>query len=160
MGFDVGAIIGNMLMAYLSQPGHEKTPGDRQAYQAHLLLQTESLWDTFQYTFSQLWRDHVADARGGGIYQPRLNVDAPDLLQRAIERRLTAIWNQALGFAGSKIIRRILGLAHVEDFEAITNPDLRARCEANALQLARDLLVQRSGFTDMKTVIDAAVRYA
>jgi 5-methylthioribose kinase len=159
MGFDVGAIIGNMLMAYLSQPGHEKTPGDRQAYQAYLLVQTQALWDTFEHTFSQLWRDHVADGRGG-IYQPRLNVDAPDLLQRAIEARLTAIWSQALGFAGSKIIRRILGLAHVEDFEAIANQDLRARCEANALQLARDLLVQRSGFTDMNTVIDAAMRYA
>jgi len=160
MGFDVGAIIGNMLMAYLSQPGHEKTPGDRQDYQAYLLVQTQALWDTFQRTFSQLWRDHVAAARGGGIYQPRLNVDAPDLLQRAIEARLTAIWNQAIGFAGSKIIRRILGLAHVEDFEAIANPDLRARCEGNALQLARDLLVQRGGFTDIKTVIDATVRYA
>lgn len=159
MGFDIGAIIGNLLIAYLSQPGHEKTPGERRAFQAYLLAQTQSLWETFRHTFSQLWRDHVADARGGGIYQPRLNVDTPDLLQRAIDARLSAIWDQALGFAGSKIIRRIIGLAHVEDFEAIADPDQRARCEANALRLARDLLVQRSGFSDMKAVIDATVRY-
>jgi 5-methylthioribose kinase len=160
MGFDIGAIIGNMLIAYLSQPGHEKKSGDRRAYQAQLLAQTQTLWETFQRTFSQLWREHVADARRGGIYQPRLNVDAPDLLRRAIDARLAAIWDQALGFAGSKIIRRIVGLAHVEDFEAIANPDLRANCEGKALRLARDLLVQRSSFTDMKTLIDAALRYA
>jgi 5-methylthioribose kinase len=160
MGFDVGAIIGNLLIAYLSQPGHEKTSGDRQAYQAYLLAQTQSLWDTFQHSFSQLWREHLSDAHAGGIYQPRLNIDAPDLLQTAIDVRLTAIWNQALGFAGSKIIRRIVGLAHVEDFEAIADPDLRARCEASALRLARDLLVQRGSFNDMNTLIDAAPRYA
>jgi 5-methylthioribose kinase len=158
MGFDIGAIIGNLLIAYLSQPGHEKTAGHRRAYQAYLLAQTQTLWDTFQKTFSQLWRDHLADACGG-IYQPRLNVDAPDLLQRAIDARLAAIWQQALGFGGSKIIRRIVGLAHVEDFEAIASADVRARCEGSALRLARDLLVQRNSFTDMKTVIDAATRY-
>jgi 5-methylthioribose kinase len=160
MGFDVGAIIGNMLIAYLAQPGHETVAGDRRAYQGHLLDQTQSLWQTFQHTFSELWRGHLADAHAGSIYQPRLNLDAPELLQRAIDARLTAIWQQALGFAGSKMIRRIVGLAHVEDFEAIANPELRARCETSALQLARDLLVQRSSFTDMKTVIDAARRYA
>jgi 5-methylthioribose kinase len=159
MGFDIGAIIGNMLIAYLSQPGHENTSGDRQAYQAYLLAQTQSLWETFQRTFSQLWRQHAADGCGS-IYQPRLSVDTPDLLQPAINARLGAIWSQALGFAGSKIIRRIVGLAHVEDFEAIADPDLRASCEANALQLARDLLVQRSSFASMNSLIDAARRYA
>jgi 5-methylthioribose kinase len=160
MGFDVGAIIGNLLIAYLSQPGHEKTSGDRRAYQAYLLAQTQSLWDTFQHCFAQLWREHLTDAPAGGIYQSRLNTDAPDLLQAAIEVRLAVIWNQALGFAGSKIIRRIVGLAHVEDFEAIADPDLRARCEASALRLARDLLVQRGSFSDMNALIVAAPLYA
>jgi 5-methylthioribose kinase len=159
MGFDVGAIIGNMLVAYLSQPGHEKISGDRQAYQGYLLAQTQSLWETFQRTFSQLWRQHAADGCGS-IYQPRLSVDPPDLLQPAIDARLAAIWSQALGFAGSKIIRRIVGLAHVEDFEAIVDADLRAQCEGNALRLARDLLVERGSFASMNSLVDAARGYA
>lgn len=159
IGFDVGAIIGNMLIAYLSQPGHENTPGDRRPYQAYLVAQTQSLWETFQHSFSQLWREHMSDAIAGGIYQPRLIVDAPDLLQRAIDARLAAIWEQALGFAGSKIIRRIVGLAHVEDFEAIADQDLRARCEGNAVRLARELLIERRRFPDMKTLIEAAAHH-
>lgn len=160
MGFDVGAIIGNMLIAFLSQRGHERIPGERQAYRSYLLAQTQSLWETFQRTFSQLWRERATDARGGSIYQPRLNLDAADLLQPAIDARLSAIWSQALGFAGSKMIRRVVGLAHVEDFEAIADPELRARCEGNAVRLARDLLVQRSSFASMQSLIDAARGHA
>jgi 5-methylthioribose kinase len=163
MGFDIGAIIGNLLMAYLSQPGHESTPGERRSHQAYLLAQAQILWDTFRACFAQLWRDSAAGAAGaggGGIYQPRLNVDTPDLLPMAIDTRLRAIWGHALGFAGSKMIRRIVGLAHVEDFESIADRDVRAACETNVLRLARDLLVNRGSYEDMSRVIDAAKQYA
>ncbi|MEA2808431.1 MAG: 5-methylthioribose kinase, partial [Rhodospirillaceae bacterium] len=52
--------------------------------------------------------------------------------------------------------RRILGLAHVEDLESIAQPDLRAECEKRALKLARALMVEGQGFTDIKAVSDAA----
>jgi 5-methylthioribose kinase len=160
MGFDVGAIIGNLLIAYLSQPGHETTAGDRRSYRDYLLAQAQALWETFQDCFARLWRERVAGAPGGDIYQPRLNVDAPDLIQMAIDARLGAIWSDALGFAGCKIIRRIVGLAHVEDFEGIEDRDVRAACEGNALRLARDLLVNRAGYPGIKALIDAVKQYA
>jgi 5-methylthioribose kinase len=160
MGFDIGALIGNLLMAYLSQPGHERVPGERRSHQAYLLAQAQILWDTFSASFAQLWRRSVAGASGGSIYQPRLNVDAPDLLPMAIDTRLRAVWEHALGFAGSKMIRRIVGLAHVEDFESIADPDVRAACEGNVLRLARDLLLNRGDYQDMSRVIDAAKGYA
>jgi 5-methylthioribose kinase len=160
MGFDVGAIIGNLLMAYLSQPGHERAPGERHAYQAWLLAEAQILWDTFQRSFAQLWRAGAAGAGDGGIYQPRLHTDAPELLPMAIDARLRAIWGQAMGFAGSKMIRRIVGLAHVEDFESIADPDVRAACEGKVLRLARDLLVNRGDYPDMIRLLDAVKQYA
>jgi len=160
MGFDVGAIIGNLIMAYLSQPGHERVPGERHSYQAWVLAEAHILWDTFQRCFAQLWRAGVAGAGAGGIYQPRLNVDAPQLLPMAIDARLRALWGQAMGFAGSKMIRRIVGLAHVEDFESIADPDVRAGCEGKVLRLARDLLVNRGDYPDMNRLIDAVKQHA
>ena len=56
------------------------------------------------------------------------------------------LFGEALGFAGCKMTRRILGLAHVEDLESIVNPDLRADCEKRALKLARALMVEGQGF--------------
>ncbi|HEY6452043.1 MAG TPA: S-methyl-5-thioribose kinase [Steroidobacteraceae bacterium] len=160
MGFDVGAILGNLLMAYLSQPGHEKQPGERVPYGTYLLAQTQLLWDTFQQSFSTLWRERSAAQPGGELYQPRLEVDAPELRALAIGARLASIWEDALGFAGCKIIRRIAGLAHVEDFEAIGDGDRRADCERNALQLARALLVERQRYADMEALLEAVRQLA
>ena len=159
MGFDIGAIIGNLLMAYLAQPGHERLREEREPYGSYILDQLQGLWATFRGTFAQLWRQRRIDPADGGVYQPRLYVDAPDLLPLAIDSRLAAIWRQSLGFAGSEMIRRIAGLAHVAEFEAIANADVRAACERNAIDLARDLLLRRAGYTSVHDVIAAARQY-
>jgi 5-methylthioribose kinase len=61
-----------------------------------------------------------------------------------------------LGFAGCKMIRRILGFAHVLDFDAIEDPSRRAACEARALGLARRLLTHPTEFRSIDAVIEAA----
>jgi 5-methylthioribose kinase len=48
--------------------------------------------------------------------------------------------------------RRILGLAHVEDLESIKDLDSRARCERCALNLARQLMSDRSSITSIAAV--------
>ena len=40
MGFDTGALIANLILAYLSQIGHETAPGGRDAHRAWILGQT------------------------------------------------------------------------------------------------------------------------
>ena len=54
------------------------------------------------------------------------------------------------------MIRRILGLAHVEDLEAIGNRQVRAVCETNALALARGLVLDASSFGHVNQVTAAA----
>jgi 5-methylthioribose kinase len=78
------------------------------------------------------------------------------LRERAIMLRLQAIWGQAVGFAACKMIRRILGLAHVEDFESISDPELRAGCEREAVGLARDMLLNRGAYVTVEALIRAA----
>lgn len=51
--------------------------------------------------------------------------------------------------------RRIVGVAHVEDFESISEPSKRAACERRALELAKLLLKQRRNFTSISQVISA-----
>ena len=58
-------------------------------------------------------------------------------------------------FAGAKIIRRILGLAHNIDFEWIEDKALRAACEARALRLGRELMVNTASFSSIGAVTDA-----
>ncbi|XP_028781193.1 uncharacterized protein LOC114737435 [Neltuma alba] len=43
------------------------------------------------------------------------------------------LFHDSLGFGAAKMIRRIVGVAHVEDFESITDASKRATCERRAL---------------------------
>ena len=61
-----------------------------------------------------------------------------------------------MGFAGCKMARRIVGVAHVADFTSIADVDMRAKCERRALKFGRRLLVHASTFSSIDAVIVAA----
>jgi len=49
--------------------------------------------------------------------------------------------------------RRIVGVAHVEDFESITDASKRATCEQQALDLAKMVLKERKKFQSIDEVV-------
>ena len=57
------------------------------------------------------------------------------------------------------IDRRILGVAHVEDFESIADAAKRATCERRALNLAKMLLKERRKFDGIAEIISAIRQY-
>ena len=140
MAFDVGMALANFWMSFFSQRGHEKG-GDRAGMRDHLIATIEEAWSVFREEFSTLWRSE----RTGILYQRTLFEDQGDLLasEQALDHVMHAIFEDMLGFAGVECHRRILGLAHNADFEAIEDLDLRASCEAKALRFGRHILVNR-----------------
>ena len=153
LSFDVGILLGNFFMTYFAQAGVPSTEGGS-GHDGYLVAQAHAVWRTFVHEFAALWRAERRAGVGGALFAARLYVDAPALLDAAIERRLAVIWTQALGFAGCEMIRRIVGLAHVEDFEAIANVAVRAACERCAVDFARELLLHRSRYSSMEIVLD------
>lgn len=147
IGFDVGMILANFWMAHLALPGQRPEAGEDD----WLLDQAEVLWTGFAARFADHWRTSATE----GALHALARQDA-DLREAAIARRLDAIWQDALGFAGCEIIRRILGLAHVADFASIVDEAVRAECERRALLLGRDLLVDRGAFPGVAAVSRAA----
>jgi 5-methylthioribose kinase len=139
MGFDVGAVIANLLLGYFSQEGHS-TPADRRSgYEEWLLEVTEEVWNRFVEKFLALWRGHAAgDAYPAALFE---DIASREALEEERQRTIRRLYQDTLGFAAAKMIRRILGLAHVIDLERIGDPDRRAVCELRALRLARDLMV-------------------
>jgi 5-methylthioribose kinase len=139
IGFDVGMLIANFLMAHLSQPGHEARAGDRSGQQDWLLAVVEGIWETFVAEFSHLWRTE----RRGILYQASLFEDQGHALasEQALSDVIGRIWVDTVGFCGVEMHRRILGLAHNADFERIADEGRRAACEARALAMGRQLMV-------------------
>jgi 5-methylthioribose kinase len=70
------------------------------------------------------------------------------------------LFEDTLAFGGLKMIRRILGLAHVEDLESIADPARRAICERKALRLGRALVVGGAKFSGVADLIEAALQTA
>ncbi|CAM9154564.1 unnamed protein product, partial [Chrysoparadoxa australica] len=133
MGFDLGAIIGNLLLAYCSQRHHSKAGSE---YPEWLLQQVEQLYESFKEKFLGLWASQ--ELRGGYVFST-LTLTTKELGE-AQEVYMRQVLRDSLGFAGAKMIRRIIGIAHVEDFESIQDDGLRAPCELHALEIAQALV--------------------
>jgi len=156
IGFDLGAFFGNLLLNWYSQPGHSTPNDDRVVYQEWILRQAKIFWETFRRSFLALWNEDAA----GDVF-PAVMFSSPEdiaALQSARNAFLDSLFSDMLGFGACKMIRRILGFAHVIDFECIQDAALRADCEAGALAMAHMLLTHPEQFHSVDDVIDAVPR--
>ncbi|MEZ5670730.1 MAG: S-methyl-5-thioribose kinase [Alphaproteobacteria bacterium] len=156
MGFDVGAVIGNLLINYFAQDGHATADDPRDAYQAWVLQTVRDVWTGFAAKFAALWETD----RTGGAYPRALFEDAGDrdALRAARRAYMAALYRDTLRFGAAKMIRRILGFAHNIDLDWIADADMRALCETRCLRLARAMLVEPQRFGSIDVLTDAAVR--
>ena len=154
MGFDIGAVIANLLMAYLASAGHERSPGERQVFEAWVLETVENVWNEFARKFLELWRTQA----GGDAYPRTLFEGEAGAARLEAERQayMARLFQDTVGFSAAKIIRRILGLAHNIDFELIEDPKRRAICEARSLRLARAMMVDTGSFPTIGSVTKVA----
>ncbi|MGP1397088.1 MAG: S-methyl-5-thioribose kinase [Inquilinaceae bacterium] len=154
MGFDIGAVLGNLLINYFSQDGHATRDDPRADYQAWVLETVEAVWTGFREKFLALWRTQAK----GDAYPVDLFADTAGATALEAERiaYVDRLLTDAIGFAAAKMIRRILGLAHNIDLEWIEDPDRRAACETRCLRLARTLMVETASFPTIAAVTEAA----
>ncbi len=152
MGFDIGALIANLLIAAIAHRVHRQGAlGD--AYRTWILDQAELVWTGFATKFQSLWEtEATGDAFTAELFEDPAGRIA---LGRMQDRYLADLFADTLGFAGCKMIRRVLGLAHVEDLESIADPDLRAAAERKVLALGRRLILKRSTMTSFNDVLYA-----
>jgi len=165
MGFDVGAVIGNLFLSYFSQPGlatedKSTTKNEiqhfRSDYQNWILTTVTEVWENFQEQFLKLWKTEAK----GDLYHPMM-IDTEDpLCAEALEREKVRFMKElladTLGFAGAKMIRRIIGVAHVLDMESIPDPEIRSMCERKAVKMGHDLILHANEYSDIRAVVSFA----
>ncbi|MGE5703216.1 MAG: S-methyl-5-thioribose kinase [Clostridia bacterium] len=136
IGFDIGAMIANLLLNYCAQPGHQQDQAKREAYQAYLLDTVASMWEHFEAEFRRLYDTQTTEAmsKTPGFY----------------ERYLQSVFHDAIGFAGCKMIRRIVGLAHVADIDTIPDDVDRTAAQLLALRIGKALITKREQATTIE----------
>lgn len=139
IGFDIGALLANLWLNAAAQDG----PGAAET-RAWVVDQGRIVWGAFAARFGELWRTE----RTGDAWPQHMFGDPEDGLAGV----LAQVQEDALGFAGAEMTRRILGLAGVADLTTIEPPGLRAACERRALRLARTLVVERARLATVEAV--------
>ncbi|KAK4284538.1 hypothetical protein QN277_001355 [Acacia crassicarpa] len=156
IGFDVGAFLGNLMLAYFSQDGHADQANDRKAFKAWILKTIEESWNLFHDRFIALWDEHRNGP--GEAYLPSI-YDNSEVLLLAQKRYMADLFHDTLGFGSAKMIRRIVGVAHVEDIESISNVSKRASCERRALDFAKMILKERRKYEGITEVVAAIQQF-
>ena len=157
MGFDLGAIIGNLLMSYFSHEYRQPLLG-REPYQYRkwLLETIESLWSEFVNKFENLWINH--QNINGDMYW---DYDSgAEHFKNHREKYILDLLQDSIGFAACKMMRRILGLAKVADIADITDLKERARIENITLQVGKKMVTERKKFQSISEVIDLAKEFS
>lgn len=153
MGFDIGMLTANYLMAYFSQPAHRGA--DLADYQAWILGVIADCCAAFDTEFRRLW----ATERTGILYPASLFEDQGHSSASARDAVLATIWVDALKFCGIEMHRRCLSLAHNADFESIEDTALRAALEARNLQMGVVLILNADTIPDAAALTALAQEY-
>ena len=146
LGFDIGAFLANLFLAYFAQDGYE---GDRSSQREWLLACVKETWATFERRFVQLWNERGVSAGNAGLTPAALydaGAGAEGDVAAALRAHQAAYMREVLtdsfGYAGAKMTRRVVGIAHVADLESIKDQDARARCERRALACGRRFMLE------------------
>ncbi|MGG3883042.1 S-methyl-5-thioribose kinase [Brevibacillus panacihumi] len=140
LGFDIGAVIANLLLNYAGQHGLQADPGERASYREYLLETVEDVWNEFVSQFVQLWHKQAKErsAHVEGLWESYVN--------RLIQ--------DTAGYAGCKILRRVIGLAGVADLNEIADEQTRAEAERLALAIGEALILQRTEIGESTDITD------
>lgn len=139
VGFDLGAIWANAIIAAVRGALLERPA----AFREHVAAIVPGSWAAFLQEFGRLWPERLD----------------PSFTDGWRDTWLGSVWDDALGFAGAKAMRRMIGFAHVSDVESLDVP-LRLRATRIVLAVARQLLVDRSGLADpqdLVRLVDSAI---
>ncbi|VTM53125.1 5-methylthioribose kinase [Klebsiella pneumoniae] len=126
IGFDIGTAIGNLLLNYCGLPG-QLGIRDAAAAREQRLNDIHQLWTTFAERFQALAAEKTRDAA----------LAYPGYASAFLKK----VWADAVGFCGSELIRRSVGLSHVADIDTIQDDAMRHECLRHAITLGRALIV-------------------
>ncbi|MFA3759876.1 S-methyl-5-thioribose kinase [Yersinia sp. 2544 StPb PI] len=138
IGFDVGTALGNLLLNYCGLPGLAG-PRDAAASREQRLKDVHIIWQTFSSRFVALSQEKTQD----------LALATEGYVQQFLQQ----VWQDAIGFCGTELIRRTIGLAHVADLDSIADEEMRRECQRHALSLGRSLILAASHIDNIDNLI-------
>ncbi|WP_372761465.1 S-methyl-5-thioribose kinase [Pseudoalteromonas sp.] len=127
IGFDIGSFIGNLLLNYCAQRGHIADFVARRNYQTHLLSTLVECYSVFEQQWVSLIEQHTTEQSF------KVAGYSEQFMQQVLQ--------DSIGFCGTELIRRTIGLAHVADIDSIRDDDTRLSVQQQTLALGEQLIL-------------------
>ncbi len=127
MGFDIAALIQNLCMNYLSHYAHTADPSTRESYQSYLFDLIISIWKDFKLKFENLWiNNNFGNLANNDFWDYQDGNKGFEIFRN---KYINGIFNDMVGFAGIKMLRRTMGFVSIHDYTSIKDTKLRASIE-------------------------------
>lgn len=141
IGFDIGILLGNLILNYISIRIKLEVENTTciDDYKGYLLNFIEDLYTQFEYNFAGLF-----DTKAKSDYST---------IEGYREHYMRSIFCDTIGYSGCEIIRRIIGLAGVEEIDIINEKNIRFKVETYALDIGEYLITNRENFFCISDVI-------
>jgi 5-methylthioribose kinase len=152
MGFDVGAVLENLVLNYLSHYAHTPNVQERTDYQSYLLDTLRSVWKEFARKFETLWTEN-----NKGELPPAKYWDFPEGQKAFSEFRRRYILNllhDTAGHGGCKMLRRMMGIVSVWDITSIEDLQKRAVAERLAIKIGSRWVLERNRINTIEDITD------
>jgi len=144
IGFDVGTALGNLLINYCGLPGL-LAPREAAEGRELRLNDVREVWNTFAARFLALAQEKTADVA----------LACPGYAQAFLRK----VWADTIGYCGTELIRRTVGMSHVADMKLIKDEAMRTECIRSCITLGRTLILAADHIEDAEALI-ARIRQA
>lgn len=138
MGFDVGTALGNLLINYCALPGL-LAPREAAEGRELRLNDVREVWNTFETRFLALAAEKTTDVA----------LAYPGYAQAFLRK----VWLDTIGYCGTELIRRTVGMSHVADMKNITDDAMRTECIRSAITLGKTLIIAAPHIDDIDALI-------
>ncbi len=133
ISFDLGAVVGNLIMASIAMNARGKSE-----YAKSLENMAYEVMDKFAVKFEALLL-----GGSGAMYESSYWANTDENGKKTLIQKVIAdILSESVGFAGCKMARRQLGVAHILEIDSIEDEALRAQVETKVLRTAREMVVK------------------
>lgn len=142
-GFDIGALIGNLIMSYTSHAALNSN----EDYKTWILETIAQVFIKFEEKFLELWNNQEESSLvvDGFIHKY-------DLAEYKKEFMLN-IFQDSLAYAGCKMTRRMFGIAGVSDIRDIEDEKIRDNAIKMTLDIAKIFVKEHKDITRVETVL-------
>ncbi|MBT7189418.1 MAG: S-methyl-5-thioribose kinase, partial [Anaerolineae bacterium] len=128
MGYDIGAVLQNLILNYLSHYGHTPDKAERESYQAYIAETVHDIWVGFAAKFDALWAENN---NGEAVPTKYWDFDGgAEAFAEYRRRYILRILRDTAHHGGTKFLRRTMGIVSVPDTSSIEDEAKRAIAEA------------------------------